>query len=135
MFLTDDKNSLLRLCWNKYESNLTESLQDLRSNSQLFDISLGCTEKINGKSRSIRAHKVVLSAWSNVFKDMLINHPNEINPFIFLKDVPFDELSTIIDFMYQGEVNVLQGNLNEFLLIADQLQIKGLSQAANGLNL
>ena len=35
----------------------------------------------------------------------------------------------MIDFVYDGEVNVCQEDLNSFLLCAEELQIKGLSES------
>ena len=37
-----------------------------------------------------------------------------------------DDLSAILDFLYRGEANVFQENLDSFLAIAQELQLKGL---------
>ena len=37
-----------------------------------------------------------------------------------------DDLMAIMDFLYCGEANVYQENLDSFLAIAEELQIKGL---------
>ena len=37
-----------------------------------------------------------------------------------------DDLSAIVDFLYRGEANVFQENLDSFLAIAEELQLKGL---------
>jgi hypothetical protein len=34
------------------------------------------------------------------------------HPIIILKDVPFQHLTAILEFMYAGEVNVAQGSNN-----------------------
>ena len=38
----------------------------------------------------------------------------------------------ILDFMYHGEVNVAQEELDKFLEVAETLKIKGLTQGSNG---
>lgn len=48
-------------------------------------------------------------------------------PVIFMKDVQGDILEAILEFMYVGEVNVSQRNLNAFVKTARILKIKGLS--------
>ena len=38
----------------------------------------------------------------------------------------------VLDFMYHGEVNVAQEELDKFLEVAETLKIKGLTQGSNG---
>lgn len=49
------------------------------------------------------------------------------HPIVILKDVCHKELVAILQFMYQGEVNVRQEELATFLKTAEMLQIKGLT--------
>lgn len=51
------------------------------------------------------------------------------HPIIILKDVPFNHLQAILEFMYAGEVNVSQEQLSAFLKTADRLKVKGLAEA------
>ena len=44
---------------------------------------------------------------------------------LFLKDMKYDDLKGIIEFIYNGEVSVDQGALTSFLLAAESLKIKG----------
>ena len=44
-----------------------------------------------------------------------------------MKGIKQRDLKTVIDFLYHGEVNVLQENLNDFLATAEELQLKGLA--------
>ena len=43
-----------------------------------------------------------------------------------MRGVKSDDLLAIVDFLYRGEANVYQENLDSFLAIAEELQLKGL---------
>lgn len=43
-------------------------------------------------------------------------------------------MSELLQFMYQGEVNVKQAELQSFMAIAESLQIKGLATSTNNSN-
>ena len=48
------------------------------------------------------------------------------NPLIYMRGVKSDDLLAIVDFLYCGKANVCQENLDSFLAIAEELQLKGL---------
>ena len=48
-----------------------------------------------------------------------------------LKGVRFSEMLSVVNFMYCGEVSVAQEDLNTFLSVAEELQVKGLTQNQN----
>ena len=115
------------LRWNDFESNVSGAFRDLRAEADFFDVTLGCTDS---GGRSLQAHKVILSACSSFFKSLLRQQASQHthpNPFIYLRGVTFSDLSSVLDFMYHGEVNVAQEDLNSFLAVAEELQIKGLT--------
>jgi hypothetical protein len=95
--------------------------------SDFFDVTLATSDS---GSQSLQAHKVILSACSDFFKQMLRQqsrvhaHPH---PFIYLRGISYHDLLSVLDFMYHGEVNVSQENLNSFLIVAEELQVKGLT--------
>lgn len=70
---------------------------------------------------------MVLSACSPYFQALFINHP-EKHPIVILKDVPFADMKSLLDFMYRGEVSVDQERLTAFLKVAESLRIKGLTE-------
>ena len=115
------------LRWNDFESNVSGSFRELREDSDFFDVTLATSDS---GARTLQAHKVILSACSTFFKQMLRqqsrvhSHPH---PFIYLRGVTYNDLLSVLDFMYHGEVNVAQDDLNSFLAVAEELQIKGLT--------
>ena len=107
---------------------MSRSFSSIRNNSQFFDCTL-TTDDDEAYSDNLRAHKVILSACSKFFKNILTKesmcaHPN---PLIYLKGISAKELRYILDFMYHGEVNVAKYELDKFLEVADTLKIKGLT--------
>lgn len=70
---------------------------------------------------------MVLSACSPYFNALFVNHP-EKHPIVILKDVPFADMRSLLDFMYRGEVSVDQERLTAFLRVAESLRIKGLTE-------
>ena len=75
--------------------------------------------------QQVEAHKVILAASSPFFQKLLgrNKHPH---PLIYMKGIKFDDLLAIVDFLYFGEANISQENLESFLAISEELQVKGL---------
>lgn len=86
-----------------------------------MDVTLSC------EGRKIRAHKVILSACSTYFREVFQENPCQ-HPVIVFKNVRFEDLSAIIEFIYQGEVNVVQESLPSFLHTAELLSVQGLTE-------
>ncbi|XP_013105217.2 modifier of mdg4 isoform X2 [Stomoxys calcitrans] len=108
------------LRWNNYFRHLTYALDNHRVNDDFVDVSLLCD------GRKIKAHKVVLSACSSYFKEIFTENPHP-HPVIIFKFIKFEDLNSIIEFMYQGEVNVQQEALQSFLQTAELLAVQGLT--------
>jgi len=97
----------------------------LRSAEHFVDATLWC------EGKTIKCHKMILSACSTYFEKLLTENPNP-HPIIFLKDMRFWEISALVEFMYRGEVSIHQEKLQNLLRAAESLQIKGLgSPSAN----
>ena len=64
--------------------------------------------------QQVEAHKVILAASSPFFKNLLQRnkHPH---PLIYMRGVKSDDLVAIVDFLYYGEANVFQDNIEAFL--------------------
>jgi len=109
------------LRWNDFESNISLAFRDIREEKDFFDCTLSCG------SRQLQAHKLILSACSPFFRSILKQNPHQ-HPLLYLKGVQFTDLQAVLNFMYHGEVNVAQEELNSFLAVAEDLQVKGLTQ-------
>nr|XP_023014979.1 modifier of mdg4-like isoform X37 [Leptinotarsa decemlineata] len=113
------------LCWDNFHKNMSSGMNSLLENEDLVDVTLA----VQGKC--LKAHKMVLSVCSPYFKELFKSNPCQ-HPIVFMKDVSFEALSDLLQFMYQGEVQVSQENLTTFIKTAEALQIKGLTGDGNG---
>jgi len=111
------------LRWNDFESNISVAFRELREEKDFFDVTLS----VGPGHQHIQAHKLILSACSPFFRGVLRQNPHA-HPLLYLKGVGFSELQSVLNFMYHGEVNVAQEELNTFLAVAEELQVKGLTQ-------
>lgn len=72
-------------------------------------------------------HKLVLSTCSEYFEQMF-EVADKQHLMIVLADIQHEDLETLLDYMYMGEVNVLQSDLSGFMKAAERLKIKGLAE-------
>jgi len=114
-------NEKFCLRWNDFESNISSAFRELREDKDFFDVTLVCDEE------QFQAHKVILSACSSFFRKVLRRNPHQ-HPLLYLKSVKHSDLQAVLSFMYNGEVNVAQEELNSFLAVAEDLKVKGLTQ-------
>lgn len=61
--MVDTQHFCLR--WNNYQSSITSAFENLRDDEDFVDVTLACDGK------SLKAHRVVLSACSPYFRELL----------------------------------------------------------------
>ena len=111
-----------KLClqWNDFQENVKIAFGNLREDKHFTDVTLACED-----GQQLEAHKVILAASSPFFQKLLERnkHPH---PLIYMRGLKSEDLLAIVDFLYCGEANVYQENLDSFLAVAEELQLKGL---------
>merc|ERR1712129_393406 len=111
-----------KLClkWNDFHENAISAFGTLRDDREFADITLACED-----GQQVEAHKVILASSSPFFLNLLRRnkHPH---PLIYMRGLKSEDLVAMIDFIYFGEAIVKQENLDFFLAVADELQLKGL---------
>ena len=110
------------LTWHSYTDHLKEMLHDMMSSNELTDVTLVSDDK-----KHFKAHKVVLSACSPVFKS-IIGDSIMSNSTIYLRGIQSLEIESILQFIYLGEATLYQERKNEFLDVAKSLQVKEISK-------
>ncbi|MCL4123722.1 UNVERIFIED_CONTAM: hypothetical protein GTU68_057158, partial [Idotea baltica] len=110
------------LRWNNFQSNIVTSFEALLDKEEFVDVTL------TAEGKSLKAHRVLLSACSPYFRELFRDLPSHQHPVIVLRDTSFLELKSLLSFIYHGEVNVSQDRLGLLLKTAESLRIKGLAQ-------
>ena len=110
------------LKWNDFQQTVSTSFKAIRKEKDYIDVTL-----VSDDGVQFQAHKLVLSACSQLFKSILKKSPN-VHPLIYLSEIRSIYLQPIMDYIYQGEVELYQDQLEEFLRIAQKLQIEGLNE-------
>ena len=115
------------LKWNDFQENIKTSFVELRGDKDLVGVTLACEDG------QLEAHKVILSSGSPFFRKLLRKMNNkQMHPFLFMRGLKTRQLTTMVDFIYLGEVSIHQDDLDGFLLLAQELELKGLTEEDNG---
>ena len=109
------------LKWNDFQDNIASTFGYLRNDTDFADVTLACED-----DQQVQVHKVILAASSPLFQNLLTRNKHA-HPLIYMRGMKSEDLVAIVDFMYHGEANIFQENLDAFLTIADELKLKGLT--------
>ena len=108
--------------WNDYQANIQSAFESIRSNGDFSDVTLAFED-----GQQVEAHKVILAASSPFFQTILTKNKHH-HPLIYMRGMKSEDLVAIVDFLYFGEANVYQENVDSFLTIAEELNLKGLTR-------
>ena len=84
------------LKWNNYQLSLTTAFKHILEAEDFVDVTL------SAESQNLKAHRVVLSACSSYFRILLKGISPWQHPVLVLKDVPYLDLQSILEFVYLG---------------------------------
>jgi len=106
--------------------SIRKCFSELLGDEKFSDVTLATTD-----GYEIKAHKVILSAGSSFFYNVLKRslHPN---PFMYMKGIQKDELLKIVEFLYLGEAKLAFEDFETFMETAKELKVKGLQSYING---
>ena len=106
--------------WNDFETNVSKSFVNLRTETQLFDVTL-----VGQDQKKVSAHRLVLSACSDFFKNIFYSNSHS-HPLLYLDGVDSSEVNLMLDYIYHGEVQIHQEHINRFLDVANKFKLEGL---------
>ncbi|CAG0899516.1 unnamed protein product [Darwinula stevensoni] len=112
-------SSKYSLKWNSYHTETHATFESLRSQEMLVDATLFCD------GQALKAHKLVLCAGSGYFERTL-HRDTHRDTWMYFFGVDVNLLKLLIDFMYRGEVEVPEADLERLIELADTLEVKGL---------
>ena len=113
------------LKWNDFKDNVTSTFLTLRKDNDFVDVTLACED-----DKQVEAHKVILAASSSFFQNVLKRNKHS-HPLIYMKGIKYEDLLAIVDFIYNGETNIYQENIDSFLSVAADLGLSGLDGETN----
>merc|ERR1719508_80687 len=119
MKMSSEKYSL---SWNEFGTSAQSTFRNLIGDKDFTDVTLVSCDR-----KQIKAHKVILSSCSQFFHQILLENPHQ-HPLLFLKDIRYSDLLAIVQFIYLGQTEVAQDDLNHFMEAAKVLQIQGLNE-------
>ena len=114
------------LKWSDFKENINNAFASLRKDTVFTDVTLACED-----GHQVDAHKVILASSSPFFQNILARN-RHAHPLIYMRGMKSEDLVSILDFLYYGEANIYQENLDTFLNIAEELQLKGLNGENKG---
>ena len=110
------------LKWNDFQTNVSNAFKKLRKTENFYDVTL-----VSDDQQQISAHKVVLASSSEYFKNILTSNTHS-HPMLCLSGVNAGDIKNMLDFMYNGEIQIFQDDLDQFLEIAQRFHLEGLIQ-------
>ena len=112
--------SKFSISWNKFQGVLTKNYEKLKESNDFSDITLVSDDEI-----SYPAHKFVLAGSSPFFRNILRKNTSGY-PLLYLSGVSSLNIQYLLDFMYQGQVEIEQDHLDQFLAVGQKFRIEGL---------
>ena len=117
-----DQEGKSTVSWEAFDVCVSETFRNLISDTDFTDVTLVCED-----DKQIDAHKVILSNASTFFRRILVRNPHQ-KPMLYLKGFSYEEVKSIIEFIYLGQTEVCQDNISRFISIAVDLEIKGIDK-------
>ena len=110
------------LTWKTFPEHLQFVFRDFYHEDRYTDLTL-----VSDDQTQFKAHKIVLSACSPVFKKIIDSNPSQ-HPLIYLRGIQSYEMESILQFMYLGEGRFYYERMGEFLKVAKDLEMKEISK-------
>ncbi|XP_068968287.1 uncharacterized protein [Bombus flavifrons] len=114
------------LQWADHARYITEKFSGLLARQALVDVTLVCEEQ------KLRVHKLVLASNSTYFEEILQRDLGQ-EPVIFFKDLNFEILKAMVEFMYCGETTIPYQLLSPLLTATKTFKVKELTTVVDAM--
>ena len=101
---------MVQLYWTDYQNNISSFISAVQNDQAFSDVTL-----VSEDDYQIETNKVVLSASSLFFRKILTKNIHH-HPLIYLRGIASEDLKSIRDFIFTGEVQVKQERVSTFKL-------------------
>lgn len=109
----------LSVSWDAYQNSICRGLSTLQQRGEFVDMTLAAD------GHMVRVHRMVMSLISPYIKQLIASADCQ-HPVIFLNQVSYKTLSSILDYAYTGVVQVPNEELNAFIVAGKALHIRGI---------
>ena len=118
-------DNTLDMRWDHFETNAPNTFRNLWNDQYFAAVTLATVD-----DQQIKAHKVILSSCSEFFGNIFLKNPHQ-NPLLYLKGIRYKELALVMKFIYLGQCEVRQSELDDFLSTGNDLKVGGLMEDVN----
>ena len=108
------------LSFTDHPNRTKEYIAHLLESSQFSDVTL-----FTDDGKLVKSHKFILSLYSNVFRNIF--QQSDLN-VLFLRKIHEQDLRTLLNYLYKGEALIAKERLNDFIQLANELQIQGVTK-------
>ena len=107
--------------WYDFQNNIVDKLKYYVGQTEFADVTL-----VTKDNKKISAHKIILCSGSTFFRGLFARDNGHPNPLLYLRGVEADVLEAVLQFLYLGQAQVRQQDVQEFIATAEDLGVEGL---------
>ena len=111
----------VKLNWEEGSVQLIDTLKKLWTDEGFTDVTL-----VFDDEQTIGVNSTLLAAISPIFKNV-IRRRNHQNPYFFLFGVDSMSVKLLLEFIFGGEINILETHIEKFIETATKLKVTGFS--------
>jgi len=116
-------SEILALDSKSHSKQIEDMMHAMVKLGQFADVTLVCDDR-----RVVQAHRIVLSTFSPVLKDIINSLSGPIS-VAYLRGIKSTELQPILEYIYLGKTNIERNKVDEFFEVARSLQINFASES------
>ena len=109
---------LFTLSSDDFESKCREAFLGWWKDKEFADVTIATED-----NHQISVHKVVLASSSQLFKSLLSKNPHP-HPLIYLTGVSMNDLQSVLEYIYRGQCDMQQEDLDGFLKTGKEASVK-----------
>ena len=103
-----------------FQTTTTKTFEELWKDRGLEDVTL-----VSMDDKQVTAHKIILSSFSTFFKKIFQRYRHQ-NLLIYLKDIQYKYLCSLLEFIYTGQCDIEEPDLEQFLSVGKGFGVNGL---------